>query len=158
MCDHCRTFKPLLEGAGTARLYEDRPKIIDVPAPPPPPLIPRPRADDAGCCSWRQSCCDGVCCNRIGSCCTSQPEPRYSPPQRPTPSYGYGYGQPAVPGPYTGMTGGAMPDRVACVQREKQQKLPMCFGGDCQDSPECTGKTNSDVGVENESIPRQSER
>ncbi|XP_033206317.2 uncharacterized protein LOC117166457 [Bombus vancouverensis nearcticus] len=159
MCDHCRTFKPLLEGADTTRYYErDRPTISSVTPPrnsampPRNSMAPRSPSDvtSRSCCSWRRTCCDGVCCNRVGNCCAPESETRYRPVEKPVPTYGYDYGQPAIASYPVGMPGAMMPDRVPCPTRK--EKLPMCFGGDCQDS-ECTGQP--DV---NESTPRQSER
>ncbi|KAK9295076.1 hypothetical protein QLX08_010491 [Tetragonisca angustula] len=154
MCDHCRTFKPLLEAANTTRYFDkDRPIISSVISPrnnvTPPQL--RSNVSDGGCCSWRQTCCDGACCSRIGNCCPTGSGFLYQPSGRPVPTYGYGYDQPATSSYFAEMTGATMPDRVPCTTREK--KLPMCFGGDCQDSIERADKPD-----EGELSPRQSER
>ncbi|KOC63659.1 hypothetical protein WH47_00727 [Habropoda laboriosa] len=149
MCDHCRTYKPLLDAQDDVpRIYDKPPRIN------PTPTIPRPEASNNGCCSWRQSCCNGGCCDRVGNCCSPQPEARM--PEKP--AYGNGYGQPSISSqPYL-PTDLPMPDRMPCARQER--KLPMCYGGDCHDS-KAGSKTNCTLGGKNpetESIPRQSER
>ncbi|XP_076547039.1 uncharacterized protein LOC143305829 [Osmia lignaria lignaria] len=148
MCDHCKTFKPLL--GGTDRLYQKGSPIIQKPT----PMIQEQTTNpaDKGCCSWRRSCCSGGCCDRIGNCCTGSDSPSQNE-KLPT-SYGYGgygYGQPSMGMtmeiPFQ-MTDGSV-EKVPCGRQEK--KLPMCFGGDCKDSEE---KCENDVSQ----APRQSER
>ncbi|XP_076394914.1 uncharacterized protein LOC143265609 isoform X2 [Megachile rotundata] len=145
MCDHCKTFKPLLDGPD--RFYEKSAPIIhDIT----PIQERRSSASDNGCCSWRRSCCDGGCCDRIGNCCSSGSDTTAQVRDKPSTSYGYGYGY-GQPAPMTAMPYqmmDAMPERVPCKRQEK--KLPMCFGGDCKDDEKC----ESD-GTE---TPRQSER
>ncbi|CAD1480409.1 unnamed protein product, partial [Heterotrigona itama] len=148
------TFKPLLEAADTTGYFEKGKPTISSAIPSRSNVTPPQlgsNVSDRGCCSWRQTCCDGVCCSRIGNCCSTGSGSPYRPLERPVPTYGYGYDQPAMPSYAVGMTGATMPDRVPCTTRK--EKLPMCFGGDCQDSIESTEKPE-----EGQLSPRQSER
>ncbi|XP_012349662.1 uncharacterized protein LOC105737048, partial [Apis florea] len=102
MCDHCRTYKSMLkEGDNGKMCYQmEISKPIGVqpigmqPISMQPismqPMAPMKQsrnldADSTGCCSWRKTCCDGMCCRHVGNCCATGLEPRV--PEKPTPIY-----------------------------------------------------------------------
>ncbi|XP_078032766.1 uncharacterized protein LOC144467725 [Augochlora pura] len=148
MCDHCSTYKPLLEKPPTGSFY---PSSTVGPSPSlyvgPPSYTPATTvvpAADSGCCSWARDCCGGGCCT--GARCCMPPEPILEPvaPMQQTLNNGYGYGLPPSSNqsgfPSTMAAGYPREEnlRVQCVSTKKEEhQLPKCFGGDCQDSEEC---------------------
>ncbi|XP_053977128.1 uncharacterized protein LOC128875520 [Hylaeus volcanicus] len=153
MCEHCSTYKPLLGGSTTYQ-PKKRPTTSDT-------LRSISAGASDSCCSWRQGCCGGGCCNQI-SCCSTEPEPENRPSEKAPPvgygygsgsgsgyGYGYGYSQSGMTSYPLEMTGFATQEKVPCVNIAK--KIPMCFGGECKDTEECENR-------ESDSAPRQSDR
>lgn len=181
MCDHCRTYKSMLkEGDNGKTCYQmEMSKPIGMQPITVQPISMQPiamqsmaptkqsrnlDADSTGCCSWRKTCCDGMCCRHVGNCCATGLEPRMVEKPMPTyptyPTYpvmqptpmpppytppAYPYPSVEVPPPEVAET----PERVPCSQ---EKKLPLCYGGDCQEMNECK---NKDIVSD---LPRQSER
>ncbi|KAK2587941.1 hypothetical protein KPH14_004028 [Odynerus spinipes] len=136
MCDHCRSAKgygtasPEKVSLSTKRIDEDS------------------RCGDAqkGCCSWKQSCCGGGCCDSIPNCCSSGRES------------GTSGGSCATA---RNLTGGTMSAITAMVSSRHEvlakrscsngNKVPMCYGGECgggaksceECSPNGIGKSGS---------------
>ncbi|XP_076296079.1 uncharacterized protein LOC143216672 [Lasioglossum baleicum] len=146
MCDHCSTYKPLLEQRPAVPYYPPTGPGASlqggpVPFPAATPVGP---AIDTGCCSWARDCCGGGCCAGTRCCAPPEPVPDLSQLQSPL-GYGCGpplpsYNQPGSDFPSAMNAGFSRENdmRVPCVTTKKEEpNLPKCFGGDCQDSEDC---------------------
>ncbi|KAL2737911.1 S-adenosyl-L-methionine-dependent tRNA 4-demethylwyosine synthase-like isoform X3 [Vespula squamosa] len=97
-----------------------------------------------GCCSWRQTCCGGGCCEQIlPNCCSSEQNNATSPQKAMVaPTYGYTPWEMTMNGTMT-MTSVPGNNEIEKLLCSNLSKPTVCYGGGCGKTPSQDSNTKN---------------